>query len=47
MAVIERAAAIADIGWVQFSSYPAWLPRLFVHLIYPIEFDNSLIVFVQ
>lgn len=47
MAVIGRAAAIADLGWVQFSGYPAWLLWLFVHLMYLVEFDNRLIVFIQ
>jgi len=47
MAVIGRAAAIADLGWVRFSGYPAWLLWLFIHLMYLVEFDNRLIVFVQ
>ncbi len=47
MAVIGRAAAIADLGWAQFSGYPAWLLWLFVHLMYLVEFDNRLIVFIQ
>ncbi len=47
MAVIGRAAAVADFGWIQFSGFPAWLLWLFVHLMYLVEFDNRLIVFVQ
>jgi NADH dehydrogenase len=47
MAVIGRAAAVADLGWIQFSGYPAWLLWLFIHLIYLVEFDNRLIVFIQ
>jgi NADH dehydrogenase len=47
MAVIGRASAIADLGWAQFSGYPAWLLWLFVHLMYLVEFDNRLIVFIQ
>ena len=47
MAVIGRAAAIADLGWSRFSGYPAWLLWLFVHLMYLVEYDNRLIVFIQ
>ena len=47
MAVIGRAAAVADFGRARFSGYPAWLLWLFVHLMYLVEFDNRLIVFVQ
>jgi NADH dehydrogenase len=47
MAVIGRAAAIADLGWARFSGYPAWLLWLFVHVMYLVEFENRLIVFLQ
>lgn len=47
MAVIGRAAAIADLGWSRFSGYPAWLLWLFIHLMYLVEYDNRLIVFIQ
>jgi NADH dehydrogenase len=47
MAVIGRAAAVADLGWARFSGYPAWLLWLFVHLMYLVEFDNRLIVLIQ
>ncbi len=47
MAVLGRAAAIADLGWARFSGYPAWLLWLFVHLMYLVEFDNRLLVFIQ
>jgi len=47
MAVLGRAAGIADLGWARFSGYPAWLLWLFVHLMYLVEFDNRLIVFIQ
>ncbi|MDH3892353.1 MAG: NAD(P)/FAD-dependent oxidoreductase [candidate division Zixibacteria bacterium] len=47
MAVIGRAAAIADLGWARFSGYPAWLLWLFVHLMYLVEYDNRLVVFIQ
>jgi NADH dehydrogenase len=47
MAVIGRAAAIADLGWAGFSGYPAWLLWLFIHLMYLVEYDNRLLVFIQ
>jgi len=47
IAVIGRAAAVADLGWARFSGYPAWLLWLFVHLMYLVEFDNRLLVFIQ
>ena len=47
MAVIGRAAAVADIGPINFTGYPAWLLWLFVHIMYLVEFDNRLVVFVQ
>jgi NADH dehydrogenase len=47
MAVIGRGAAIADLGWLRVSGYPGWLLWLFVHLMYLVEYDNRLIVFIQ
>ena len=47
MAVIGRASAVADLGKARFSGYPAWLLWLFVHLMYLVEFDNRLLVFLQ
>lgn len=47
LAVIGRAAAIADFGWLRISGYIAWLLWLFVHLMYLVGFDNRLLVFVQ
>jgi NADH dehydrogenase len=47
MTVIGRAAAIADLGWLRVTGYPAWLLWLFIHLIYLVEYDNRLIVFIQ
>jgi NADH dehydrogenase len=47
LAVIGRAAAVADFGWARFSGYPAWWIWLFVHLMYLVEFENRLVVFVQ
>ena len=47
MAVIGRAAAICELGWANFSGFPAWFLWLFIHLMYLVEFDNRLIVFIQ
>jgi NADH dehydrogenase len=47
MATIGRAAAVADLGWMRFSGYPAWLVWLFVHLMFIVEFHNRLLVFLQ
>jgi NADH dehydrogenase len=47
MAVIGRAAAVADLGWLRVSGYPAWLLWLFIHLMHLVEYDNRLIVFIQ
>jgi NADH dehydrogenase len=47
MTVIGRAAAIADLGWLRVTGYPAWLLWLFIHLIYLVEYDSRLIVFIQ
>jgi NADH dehydrogenase len=47
LATIGRAAAVADFGRVRFGGYPAWLAWLFIHLMYVVEFENRLLVFVQ
>ncbi len=47
LATIGRAAAVADFGRIHISGYPAWLVWLFVHLMYLVEFDNRLLVFIQ
>jgi len=47
MATIGRAAAVADLHWVRFWGYPAWLVWLFIHLIMLVEFQNKLLVLVQ
>ncbi len=47
LAVIGRASAVADLGWVRFTGYPAWLLWLFVHIMYLVEFGNRLVVFVH
>lgn len=47
MAVIGRAAAVANIFGVHVSGLPAWLIWLFVHLMYIVEFQSRIIVFIQ
>lgn len=47
LAVIGRAAAVAMIGPLRVWGYPAWLLWLFVHIMYLVEFDNRLLVFIQ
>jgi NADH:ubiquinone reductase (H+-translocating) len=47
MAVIGRAAAVANIFGLHFSGLPAWLIWLFIHLMYIVEFQNRVLVFVQ
>lgn len=47
MATIGRAAAVADLGRIHLSGYPAWLIWLFVHLMYLVEFANRLLVLLQ
>lgn len=47
LAVIGRNAAVADIGGLEFSGFPAWLLWVFVHILYLIEFDNKALVLFQ
>ncbi|MGH7352885.1 MAG: NAD(P)/FAD-dependent oxidoreductase [Candidatus Methylomirabilales bacterium] len=47
MATIGRAEAVADLGWVHFSGFPAWLAWLFIHLINLVEFQNRVLVLIQ
>jgi len=47
LAVIGRGAAVADLNWLQLSGLPAWLLWIFVHLLYIVEFQNRLLIFVQ
>jgi NADH dehydrogenase len=47
MAVIGRAAAVANIFGFHVSGLPAWLIWLFIHLIYIVEFQSRVLVFIQ
>ena len=46
-ATIGRAAAVADLGWIRFAGWTAWLFWLFVHIIKLTGFRNRLVVLVQ
>jgi NADH dehydrogenase len=47
LAVIGRAAAVAQFGKIHLSGVFAWLVWLFVHLMYLVNFSNRLLVFIQ
>jgi NADH:ubiquinone reductase (H+-translocating) len=47
MAVIGRASAVANVFGLHFWGLPAWLLWLFIHLMYIVEFQNRVLVFVQ
>lgn len=49
LAVIGRAAAVAYFfgGKLKISGFPAWLVWLFVHLMYIVEFESRVLVFIQ
>jgi NADH:ubiquinone reductase (H+-translocating) len=47
LAVIGRNEAVANLGFANFSGFPAWLVWIFVHIYYLIEFDNKLLVMLQ
>jgi NADH dehydrogenase len=47
IAVIGRAAAVANLfGW-HISGWLAWLVWLFIHLMYLVQFRNRVLVFIQ
>lgn len=47
LAVIGRAAAVADVFGVHLSGLPAWLVWVFIHLMYIVEFQSRLVVFIK
>jgi NADH dehydrogenase len=47
MATIGRNSAIADLGWLRVSGFPAWLLWLFIHIVWLIGFRNRILVLVQ
>jgi len=47
LAVLGRGAAIADLGRIRLSGFPAWLFWCFVHILYLIGFRNRFIVLFE
>jgi NADH:ubiquinone reductase (H+-translocating) len=47
LAVIGRAAGVADFGRFRFHGFLAWLLWLTVHLTFLVQFQNRLIVFIR
>jgi NADH dehydrogenase len=47
LATIGRAAAVADLGRLRFSGYPAWLAWIFIHIFWLIGFRNRFIVLFE
>jgi NADH dehydrogenase len=47
IAVIGRAAAVANVFGVHLWGLPAWLVWAFIHLAYIIEFQSRVLVFIQ
>jgi NADH:quinone reductase (non-electrogenic) len=47
LAVIGRWAAVANVFGVHLSGLPAWVVWAFVHLMYLVQFQSRLLVFIQ
>jgi NADH:ubiquinone reductase (H+-translocating) len=47
LAVIGRASAIANVFGVHLWGLPAWLVWVFIHLMYIVEFQSRLVVFIK
>jgi NADH dehydrogenase len=47
LAVIGRAAAVANVFGIHLSGLPAWLVWAFIHLAYIVEFQSRLVVFMK
>jgi NADH dehydrogenase len=47
LATIGRNSAVADLGWITFSGYFAWLAWLSIHILYLAQFQNRLLVVLQ
>ena len=47
LAVIGRGHAVANIFGLRLAGLPAWLVWLFVHLMYLVQFQNRVVVFVH
>lgn len=47
LAVIGRAAAVAQFGALRMAGHFAWLAWLFIHIMYLVGFQNRVLVFIQ
>ena len=47
LAVIGRAAAVANVFGVHLSGLPAWLVWAFIHIMYIVGFQSRIIVFIK
>ena len=47
LAVIGRAAAVADVFGVHISGFLAWLVWAFIHVTYLVSFQSRVLVFIQ
>jgi NADH dehydrogenase len=47
LAVIGRAAAVANVFGIHLKGFPAWVVWLFIHLMYIVEFQSRLLVLVE
>jgi NADH dehydrogenase len=47
LAVIGRGAAVADLNFMHLSGFPAWFIWIFIHLLYIVEFQSRVLVFIQ
>jgi NADH dehydrogenase len=47
LATVGRNRAVADFGFVHVAGFPAWFLWVFVHLMYIVEFENRMLIFVE
>jgi NADH dehydrogenase len=47
LATVGRNRAVAQFGKIHLAGFLAWLVWVFVHLMYLVEFENRLLVFVE
>ena len=47
LATIGRHAAVADLHWITFWGFPAWMVWLLIHLFYIIVFENRILIMIQ
>ena len=47
LATVGRNRAVADFGFLRIAGFWAWFLWVFVHLMYLVEFENRMLVFVE